>query len=98
MLIANILKSGFYVYFEAVLMILQVLRVFLKSSMCFGASWMRVYSNPLKKRWKHVCKNCEWGSFRVRYRKALNGLERNNEKMSDALNDHAQFYLTNQSL
>ena len=45
------------------------------------------------KRWKHLCKNCEWGSFGVRYRKALNGLERNNEKMSVGLNDHGHFCL-----
>ena len=32
-------------------------------------------------------------SFGVRYRKALNGLERNNEKMSVGLNDHGHFYL-----
>ena len=35
----------------------------------------------------------EWGSFGVRYRKALNGLERNNEKMSAALNDRGHFCL-----
>ena len=48
------------------------------------------------KRWKHLCKNCEWGSFGVRYRKALNGLERNNEKMSVGLNDHGHFCLPRQ--
>ena len=48
------------------------------------------------KRWKHLCKNCEWGSFGVRYRKALNGLERNNEKMSVGLNDHGHFCLPHQ--
>ena len=32
----------------------------------------------------------------MRYRKALNGLERNNEKMSVGLNDHGHFCLPHQ--
>ena len=45
---------------------------------------------------KNISETVSGGSFGMRYRKALNGLERNNEKMSVRLNDHGHFCLLSQ--